>query len=40
LFYIEQFYSSFTPVLLWVAGIYVFLQILRATVNRVKRSLK
>lgn len=40
LFYIEKFYSSFTPVILWMVGIYVFLQILRATVNRVKRSLK
>lgn len=40
LFYIERFYSSFTPVILWMVGIYVFLQILRATVNRVKRSLK
>lgn len=40
LFYIDFFYASFTPIMLWVAGIYVFLQILRATVDRVKRSLK
>ena len=40
LFYVNLFYTTLTPVVLWAAGIYVFLQILRATVNRVKRSLK
>lgn len=40
LFYINLFYTSFVPFVLWVAGIYVALQILRATVNRVRRSLR
>jgi hypothetical protein len=40
LYYVDVFYASFIPVVLWAAGIYVFLQILRAIVNRVKRSLK
>jgi hypothetical protein len=40
LYYVDAFYSSFTPFVLWVAGIYVFLQILRATVERVRRSLR
>jgi len=40
LYYINVFYSSFTPVILWMAGIYVFLQILRATVERVRRSMQ
>jgi hypothetical protein len=40
LYYVDVFYSSFTPFVLWAAGIYVFLQILRATVNRVKKSVK
>lgn len=40
LFYIDFFYASFIPIVLWAAGIYVFLQILRAVVDRVKRSLK
>ena len=30
----------YTPVVLWIAGIYVLLQILRATVDRVRRSLR
>lgn len=38
-FYTEAFYSSFTPFVLWISGIYVFLQIIRATVARVRRSL-
>lgn len=38
LFYIDIFYKTFTPVMLWIAGIYVFLQILRATIERVRRS--
>jgi hypothetical protein len=40
LFYIKIFYSSFTRVVLWAAAIYVFLKILRATVARIKRSLR
>lgn len=40
LYAIDVFYSSLTPVVLWTAGIYVLLQILRATVDRVKRSMK
>jgi Cytochrome c3 len=40
LYYVNAFYSSFTPFVLWVAGIYVFLQILRATIDRVRRSLQ
>jgi len=38
LFYVDAFYSSFTPFVLWVAGIYVILQILRATIDRARRS--
>ena len=38
LYYVDVFYSSFTPFVLWVAGIYVFLQILRATIDSVRRS--
>ncbi len=37
LYYIHQFYTSFTPFVLWVAGIYVILQIVRNTVDRVRR---
>ncbi len=39
LYYTEQFYSSFTPVILWMSAIYVLLQIIRATVARIRRSL-
>jgi hypothetical protein len=39
LFYVNAFYTSFTPFVLWVSGVYVLLQILRATVDRVRRSL-
>jgi len=39
LFYVEKFYSSFTPFVLWVCVIYVALQIIRATVDRVRRNL-
>ena len=38
LYYIDIFYKTFTPVVLWIAGIYVFLQILRAIIERVRRS--
>lgn len=40
LFYTQAFYTSFTPVVLWASIIYVILQILRATVDRVKRSIQ
>jgi predicted CXXCH cytochrome family protein len=39
-FYTQTFYSSFTPFVLWLSAIYVVLQIIRATVDRVKRSLE
>lgn len=40
LFYVEQFYSGFTPFILWLCVIYVILQIIRAVVGRVRRSLR
>ncbi len=40
LFYVEKFYTSFTPFVLWTCIIYVVLQIIRATVDRVRRSLQ
>ncbi len=40
LFYVDQFYSSFTPFILWLSVIYVGLQIIRAVVGRIRRSLK
>jgi len=39
-FYTQAFYESFTPFVLWMSGVYVFLQILRATVARIRRSLR
>jgi predicted CXXCH cytochrome family protein len=39
LYYVEQFYSSFAPFVLWACIIYVILQIIRATVDRVRRNL-
>lgn len=39
LFYVDAFYASFVPFVLWVCGIYVALQMLHATVERIKRSL-
>lgn len=39
LFYVERFYTSFTPFVLWICVIYVALQIIRRTVDRVRRSL-
>lgn len=36
LFYVEKFYGSFTPFVLWACIIYVVLQIVRATVDRVR----
>ena len=40
LFYVDTFYSSFTPFILWICIIYVVLQIIRSIVDRVKRSLR
>lgn len=39
-FYTQAFYDSFAPLVLWLSGIYVFLQILRVLVARVRRSLQ
>jgi hypothetical protein len=38
-FYTQVFYSSFATSVLWLSAVYVLLQILRATVTRVRRSL-
>jgi predicted CXXCH cytochrome family protein len=38
-FYTEAFYTSFTPVILWISAIYVVLQIIRQMVDRARRSL-
>ena len=38
-FYTQVFYKDFANVVLWLSAIYVLLQILRATIARVKRSL-
>ncbi len=40
LYYVENFYSSFAPFVLWICIIYVILQIIRATVDRVRRNLQ
>jgi predicted CXXCH cytochrome family protein len=39
LFYVNSFYSIFTPLILWIFGIYVALQFIRFMVDRVRRSL-
>ncbi len=39
-FYTKAFYDAFAPFVLWMSGIYVGLQIVRATVARVRRSLR
>jgi predicted CXXCH cytochrome family protein len=39
LYYVRSFYDYFVPAVLWVSILYVLLQILHATVERVKRSL-
>ncbi len=36
LFYVDQFYTSFTPFILWICIIYVALQIIHAIVDRVR----
>lgn len=40
LYYTDVFYSSLTPFVLWLLVIYVLLQIIRATVARVRRSIQ
>ncbi|NWG32959.1 MAG: cytochrome c3 family protein [Chloroflexi bacterium] len=39
LFYVDRFYKLFVPFVLWGCIIYVVLQIIRATVDRVRRNL-
>jgi predicted CXXCH cytochrome family protein len=39
LYYVDTFYSSLTPVVLWACIIYVILQIIHSIVDRVRRSL-
>ena len=39
LYYVEQFYASFTSGVLWISIVYVLLQIIRSTVDRIQRSL-
>lgn len=39
LFYVDKFYTSFTPFVLWVCIIYVALQIVRALVDRARSNL-
>lgn len=39
LFYVERFYSSFTPFVLWACVVYVALQVIRSIVDRVRSSL-
>lgn len=39
LFYVDAFYSSFSPFVLWVCVIYVLLQIIRQLFDRVRRNL-
>jgi predicted CXXCH cytochrome family protein len=39
LFYVEAFYTFFTPLILWICGIYVALQFIRFIVDRARRSL-
>jgi predicted CXXCH cytochrome family protein len=40
LYYVDWFYSIFTPMILWICGIYVALQIIRLVVDRARRSLR
>jgi hypothetical protein len=39
LFYVDAFYSSLTPTVLWLCVIYVVLQIIHSIVERVRSSL-
>ncbi len=39
LFYVDSFYSIFTPLILWICGIYIALQFIRFMVSRVRKSL-
>jgi hypothetical protein len=38
-FYTQAFYTSFSPFVLWLSIIYVVLQIIRSTANRIRRSI-
>jgi predicted CXXCH cytochrome family protein len=38
-YYTDAFYFSLTPLILWISGIYVLLQLVRTTVERARRSL-
>ena len=38
-YYTEAFYTSFTPVILWLSAIYVVLQVIRQMVDRARRSI-
>lgn len=40
LFYVDRFYATFAAGVLWLSILYVALQILRAVVNRVRRSVR
>ena len=40
LYYVDKFYTSFTPFVLWACIIYVALQIIRSMVERVRSTLK
>jgi predicted CXXCH cytochrome family protein len=40
LYYVEQFYSFFTPFVLWICIFYVFLQIVHSIVDRARSTLK
>ena len=40
LYYTNAFYSSFVPVILWLSVIYVVLQIIRASTERIRRNLR
>jgi len=40
LYYVDWFYSIFTPMILWICGIYVALQLIRLIVDRARRSLR
>jgi hypothetical protein len=40
LFYVEQFYLTFSRAVLWLSIVYVGLQLLRSIVNRVRRSIQ
>lgn len=39
LFYVDAFYSSFAPIVLWGSAIYVLLQLIRQLVDRIRRQI-